>query len=68
MPRNDFGTKPRPPTSSPSGGADKTQGTPAKAPMPERVANWGGLPGSPQRKDRSGGVDKLKADPVKKGL
>lgn len=69
MSRNDFGNKPKPLTSSPDGGAGKKmQGSPDKAPMPERTANWGGLPGPPQRQDRSEGVSKVKNAPQRKGL
>ncbi len=54
---------------------DKTSGK-AKAkrqPEPpvsinEKTANWGGLPGKTQPKDRSNGVSKLNAYPKKEGL
>ncbi len=43
--------------------------SPAPAPgMPMRTANWPGIPGKPQSKDRSGGVKKLKIHPDEKGL
>ncbi len=34
----------------------------------ERTANWGGLPGPTQSRDRSAGVKKLKIHPMSKGL
>ena len=34
----------------------------------ERTANWGGLPGPTQPRDRSAGVKKLKIHPMSKGL
>jgi hypothetical protein len=36
--------------------------------FPEKTANWPGLPGSEQKRDRSGGVKKVKTYASKKGL
>lgn len=36
--------------------------------MPDKVANWPGVPGKMQSKDRSGGVKKCKCHPVKQGI
>ena len=37
-------------------------------PMPERTANWPGLPGGTQKKDRGGGVKKVKQHPSSQGI
>lgn len=37
-------------------------------PMPERTANWPGLPGGTQKKDRGGGVPKVKIHPSSQGI
>jgi len=37
-------------------------------PMPERTANWPGLPGGTQKKDRGGGVKKCKCHPSSEGI
>lgn len=42
-------------------------GAPA-AKVNEKTANWPGLPGPAQPRDRSAGVKKLKTHPVSKGL
>ncbi len=42
-------------------------GAPA-AKVNERTANWPGLAGPPQPRDRSAGVKKLKIHPMSKGL
>ncbi len=41
---------------------------PAGASAPEKTANWGGLPGKSQSKDRSGGVKRLQVHPKTEGL
>ena len=39
-----------------------------KVNMPEKTANWPGLPGKTQSKDRSGGVKKVKTTPKSVGV
>ena len=50
------------------GGSNKASGSSPKASMPEKTANWPGLPGKAQSKDRSGGVKKLKVHPKSEGI
>ena len=52
-----------PPT--PAGGMGREG---SKGSMTEKTANFGGLPGKIQSKDRSGGIKKLKTYPQSEGL
>ena len=52
---------------SSQGKPDKPRKAPAEN-MPMKTANWPGLPGPSQSKDRSGGVKKLKVHPKSEGL
>jgi hypothetical protein len=48
-----------------------TKPTPGRKPdfsMPEKVANWGGLPGNTQPRSRSGGDRKVKIHPKSEGI
>ncbi len=52
-----------------SGGGNKISRTSEPSvTINERVANFGGLPGKAQSKNRSGGTTKLKVHPQKEGL
>lgn len=53
----------QPPT--PAGGMGRLSATSS---MTEKTAGWGGLPGSSQPKDRSGGVKRLQIHPKTEGL
>ena len=56
------------PGNKPDHAISKPKTRAASAPMPERTAGWGGLPGKSQPKDRSGGVMRLKTHPKSEGL
>ena len=68
MSRNDFGVSQREQARKAGGGNAAAEGRPARAPMPMKTANFGGLPGKTQPKDRSGGVKPVKGYPQREGL